>query len=124
MIKIILLVLLSEIFVAVGQIFFKKTTNTLDSYSLKGVHTKIRFLNDVLTKPLIWAGFLSMAIGLVIWLTALAQGDLSLVFPIGSLQFILILFSAHFFLNEKIDKMKLLGTFLVVFGIVLITISR
>ena len=123
MIKIILLVLLSEIFVAVGQIFFKKTTNTLDSYSLKGVHTKIRFLNDVFTKPLIWAGFLSMAIGLVIWLVALAQGDLSLVFPIGSLQFILILFSAHFFLNEKIDKMKLLGTFLVVFGIILITIS-
>ena len=81
MIKIILLVLLSEIFMAVGQIFFKRTTNALDSYSLKGVHTKIRFLNDVLTKPLIWAGFLSMAIGLVIWLTALAQGDLSLVFP-------------------------------------------
>jgi len=123
MIKIILLVLLSEIFVAVGQIFFKKTTNTIDSYSLKRLHIQIRFLNEVLTKPLIWAGFLSMAIGLLIWLIALAQGDLSLVFSIGSLQFILTLISAHIFLNEKIDKMKLLGTFLVVFGIILITIS-
>lgn len=123
MIKIILLVLLSEIFVVTGQVFFKKTTNTLGAHSFRGVHTQIRFLNDVFRRPSVWIGFLSMAIGLLLWLTALAQGDLSLVFPIGSMQFILILLSAHFFLNEKIDKMKLLGTLLVVLGIVLITIS-
>jgi uncharacterized membrane protein len=58
-----------------------------------------------------------------LWLIALAQGDLSLVFPIGSIQYIFVLFSAHIFLNEKIDRMKLIGTFLVVAGIILITIS-
>lgn len=123
MVKIVLLVLLAEVFTAIGQILFKKTTNTLTSYSLRGVNTQFRFLNDVLTKPSTWIGLISVAISLVIWLIALAQGDLSLVYPIGSLQFILILFSAHIFLNEKIDKMKLLGTFLVVFGIILLTIS-
>jgi len=69
------------------------------------------------------AGIGSMRRRLIIWLMALAQGDLSLVYPLGSIQFILILFSAHIFLNEKIDKMKLIGTFLVVLGIVFITIS-
>jgi len=64
-----------------------------------------------------------MAIGLVIWLIALAQADLSIVFPIGSLQYILVLFLAHILLGEKIDRMKFIGTFLVVFGIILITIS-
>jgi len=123
MIKIILLVLLSEVFTAIGQILFKKATNTLESYSFRNVNTQFRFLNDVFTKPSIWIGLVSIAISLVIWLMALAEGNLSLVYPIGSLQFILILFSAHIFLNEKIDKMKLLGTILVVFGIVLITIS-
>ena len=113
MIKIILLVLLSEVFTAIGQVFFKKTTNALEPYSLGGV----------LRKPSIWIGLVSMAIGLAIWLMALAEGDLSLVYPIGSLQFILILFSAHIFLNEKIDKMKFLGTLLVVFGIVLIYLT-
>lgn len=113
MIKIILLVLLSEVFTAIGQILFKKTTNALESYSLR----------DVLTKPSIWIGLFSIAISLAIWLMALAEGDLSLVYPIGSLQFILVLFSAHIFLNEKIDKMKFVGTLLVVFGIILITIS-
>ncbi len=123
MIKIILLVLLAETFMTIGHVLFKKTTNTFESHSLRGLRPQIRFLSNVLTKPLIWIGFIAMSIGLVIWLAALAQGDLSLVFSIGSLQFILILFSAHIFLNEKIDKAKLLGTFLVVFGIVLIAIS-
>jgi len=123
MVKLLLLILLAEIFTAIGQILFKKSTNALESYSLRGVNTHIRFLRDVLTKSSIWIGFLSMAIGLVIWLTALAQADLSLVFSIGSLQYILILFLAHILLGEKIDRMKVIGTFLVVFGIVLITIS-
>ncbi len=123
MIKIIILVLLSEIFAAIGQILFKKSTNTLQSYSLRGVNTHVRFLNDVLAKPSIWIGLFAMAISLVIWLIALAQGDLSLVFSIGSLQYILILFLAHIFLEEKIDRMKFMGTFLVVLGIVLITMS-
>jgi uncharacterized membrane protein len=123
MVKIVLLVLLAEVFTAAGQILFKRTTNKLGSYSLRSVNTHFRFLNDVLTKPSTWIGLASMAIGLIVWLVALAEGDLSLVFPIGSMQFILILFSAHIFLNEKIDKMKLLGTFLVVLGIIFITIS-
>jgi uncharacterized membrane protein len=65
-----------------------------------------------------------MGLGLVSWIFALAQGDLSLVFSLGSLQYVLILFGAHIFLGEKIDRMKFLGTFLVVFGIILITMSR
>ena len=123
MVKIVLLVLLAEIFTAVGQILFKKTTNELGPSGLGSVKTHFRFLNAVLTKPSTWAGLASMAIGLIVWLAALAGGNLSVVFPLGSMQFIIILFSAHIFLNEKIDKMKLLGTFLVVLGIVFITIS-
>lgn len=122
MIKIILLVLLSEVFTAIGQVFFKKTTNALGSYNLRDVNTRFRFLNDVFTKPSIWVGLISIAVSLILWLAALAEGDLSLVYPISSLQFILILFSANIFLNEKVDKMKFLGTLLVVFGIVLIAI--
>src|SRR3989338_2052875 len=97
MIKIILLVLLAEVFTAIGQILFKKTTNALGSYSLRGVNTQFRFLNDVLTRPSTWIGLISIAISLVIWLMALAEGDLSLVYPIGSLQFIFILFSSSLF---------------------------
>jgi uncharacterized membrane protein len=123
MIRIVLLVLTAEICVVVGQILFKKSTNTIVARSLGDVSALVRFLLDVLAKPSIWAGLFFLAGGLVIWLIALAQGDLSLVYPISSLQYILILCSAQAFLQERIDAMKLIGTSLVVVGIILAAIS-
>ncbi len=123
MAKIIFLIIIAEIWTAFGQILMKKTANSLDHHDLRDIRSHPRFLKDVLSKPAVWLGFFSMAIGLIVWLLALTEGDLSLVFPIGSIQYILILFLAHIFLGEKIDKMKMLGTFMVVFGIILITLS-
>ncbi len=123
MVKIILLVLLSEAITVIGQILFKKSTNNTGTYNLRNGGDRIHFLSKILMKPSLWLGVLAMIIGLVVWLLAIAQGDLSLVFPMGSLQYILILFLAHKFLGEKIDKMKLIGTLLVMAGIVLMSVS-
>jgi uncharacterized membrane protein len=123
MIKVVILVLFAEIFAAIAQILFKKSTNTVETYSLRGLDAHLRFLTDVLSRPSIWFGLAAMAASLIIWLIALAQGELSFVFSIGSMQYLLILFLAHFILEERIDMMKVVGTFLVVFGIILITLS-
>ncbi len=122
-VKIIILVLLAEIWVGVGQVLLKKSTNAVESYSLRSAGAIVRLVSDVIKMPSIWIGFFAMVVGLAFWLVALAEGDLSLVFSIGSIQYILILFAAHFLLGEKIDRMKLCGTLLVIFGIILITIS-
>lgn len=123
MIKIILLVLLSEAITVIGQILFKKSTNNIGTYNLRVGADRIRFLSEIMAKPSLWLGVLAMVAGLIVWLLAIAQRDLSLVFPIGSLQYILILILAHKFLGEKIDKMKLVGTLLVMAGIVLMSVS-
>ncbi len=123
MVKIILLVLLAEILATIGQILLKKSANSLEPGRLKGGRTYVRLLRDVALKPLLWAGLFSMSVSLVFWLMALAGGQLSLVFPIGSIQYVFILFFAHFLLGEKIDRVKLTGTFLVMLGIVLITLG-
>lgn len=123
MIKLIIIIMIAEIWTAVGQVLFKKSTNALGHHTLRGADNQIRFIKNVLSKPSIWIGLFSMAVGMVFWLIALAQGELSLVFSIGSIQYVMILFLAHYLLGEKIDKMKFIGTFLVVAGIVLITIS-
>ncbi|MDO8535808.1 MAG: EamA family transporter [Candidatus Omnitrophota bacterium] len=123
MVKIILLVLLSEAITVIGQILFKKSANTVGTFDLRIGRDRICFLSEVLAKPSLWLGFIAMAMGLIVWLLAIAQGNLSLVFPIGSLQYILILFLAHKFLGEKIDRMKLIGTLLVMAGIALMSVS-
>lgn len=123
MIKIILLVLVAESLTVVGQILLKRCANSLDAYNLRKVDAHVRLLGDVLTKPSLWAGFFMMALGLLVWLFALAQGDLSLVFSLGSMQYLLILVLAHYTLGEKMDRMKVAGTLLVIAGIVLIAMS-
>jgi uncharacterized membrane protein len=123
MVKIILLVLVAELFTTAGQVLFKKNTNEAGTYNLRDPKMFILFLRHIISRPQVWGGFLAMSLGLIAWLMALAQGDLSLVFPMGSIQYLLILLSAHFFLGEKIDRMKLAGTFLVVLGIFLLTAS-
>lgn len=123
MIKIILLVLLAEALTVIGQILLKKCANALDVYNLWHVDSHIRFLRDILTQPALWVGFFAMGLGLFVWICALAQGDLSLVFSLGSMQYLLILVLAHYILGEKIDRMKATGTLLVILGIVLIALS-
>ena len=123
MVKLLIFVIIAEAWTAIGQVLFKKCTNSLEVHSLRGVNNQTRFIRNVLSRPLIWVGLLSMSIGMIAWLMALAQGDLSLVFSMGSIQYIVILFLAHFLLGEKIDRLKCIGTFLVVLGIILITLS-
>lgn len=123
MAKILILIIIAEAWTALGQVLFKKSTNSLELHSLRSYSGLTRFIRNVLSRPTIWIGLLAMTLGMAAWLVALAQADLSLVFSIGSIQYIMILFLAHYLLGEKIDKMKLIGTFLVVLGIILITIS-
>jgi uncharacterized membrane protein len=121
--KIIGLVIIAEIWTMAGQVFFKKSANNFGTHDFGSMKGWARFLKDVYSSPLIWLGLVSMVVGLAVWFMALACGDLSFVFPLGSIQYIFILIAANIFLGERIDRMKFAGTLLVVLGIVLIAIS-
>lgn len=123
MVKVILLIFIAEILNTAGQIFFKKSTNVLEAPNLRRAQSYLSFMKNIFSMPAIWLGFGAMGAGLVVWLMALAQTDLSIVFPIGSLQYLFTLIAAGLLLGEKIDRQKIAGTLLVVAGIVLITLS-
>ena len=123
MIKTILLVLAAEIAVTAGQILFKKGTGRLDHQNFKKFKTYFEFIKKILKIPVIWAGLLLMGSGLFFWLVALAGSDLSVVFPLGSMQYVLVLVASRLFLKEKIDRKKLIGTLLVMVGVIAIARS-
>ena len=120
MVKILIFILFTETWYTAGQIFFKKATDRLAPPKFTNVRTYLVFIGRILRIPAVWLGFLSLVIGVMLWLMALAQKELSLVYPLGSMQYLLTLLAARIFLNEKIDRPKLAGTFLVVAGIILI----
>jgi len=123
MLKTLALVIISELWTSAGHLLLKKSTNAVEYHSLRTTASKLRFLRNVIAKPTLWLGLGGIALGLVIWLLALSGGDLSVVYPMSSVAYIIVLFAAHFFLGERIDRMKLLGTFLVILSILFLTMS-
>lgn len=107
--KALILVLIAEFWMTIGQICLKKSAN-------RGWHQLWRY-------PTLWLGAAVMLVGLLFWFAALSSGELSFVYLLGSIQYIFALFAAHFFLHEKINTAKLMGTLLITLGIILTAVS-
>ncbi len=121
MIQTLIFVLVAEIWNTAGQIFFKKATHDTACIATTGAFHD--FWVSILRQPKIGLGLACMAMGLVVWLAALSNAPLSLVFPLGSLQYILVLLASRIFLSEQIDRMRLWGTLLIAAGIMLTALS-
>ena len=121
--KAIIFVLAAECWMTMGQICFKKSANRLNIEQTTGKPWIIQLLTAVLRFPTLWMGAAAMLAGLLFWLAALSAGELNYVYLLGSIQYIIALFAAHYFLQEKIDTTKLIGTFLITLGIILTAIS-
>jgi len=107
--KALTLVLIAECWMTIGQICFKKSANRLNT--------------QLWQYPTLWMGAAAMLTGLLFWLAALSSGELSFVYLLGSIQYVFALFAAHFFLDEKINATKLIGTLLITMGIILTAVS-
>jgi drug/metabolite transporter (DMT)-like permease len=118
--KLLLLVLLAEICSASTHTFFKHGVNDIDMEHLGGFKNYLRFLKQVLAKPQIWVGLLVVCSGMAVWLVVLAEAELSLAFPLDSIQYILILFSSYLFLGERINRDRIIGTAFIIAGIVFV----
>ncbi len=123
MIRTILCVLMAEIWNTAGQLLFKKTANALPLTPGAGWWGYGAFLKGVIRRPAILLGLSCHAIGLIFWIVALSQAALSVVFVLGSMQYILILVASRFFLGEKIDGMRFLGTLFIATGIALVALG-
>jgi drug/metabolite transporter (DMT)-like permease len=102
----ILLVLISTIIIAFGQLFIKLGTE--NSFST---------LYLILTNyPLIIGSFLYF-IGSIIFIASLKYSDLSLVYPIYALTFVWITIISFFVFNEFLTFYKILGIIFIIIGV-------
>ncbi len=121
--KPLVLVFIAECWITVGQICFKKGANLLITEETNEKPWIAQVLRYVLRCPTLWMGSAAMLIGLLFWFAALSTGDLNFVYLLGSIQYIFALIAAHFFLHERINNTKLIGTLLITLGIILTAIS-
>lgn len=81
---------------------------------------KLVFLLRQLLNPWILSGYVSALLASVAWMAAMTRFELGYAYPFMSLAFILVMGFGALFLGESIGMTKLLGTLMVMAGLVLI----
>jgi len=74
----------------------------------------------IAAQPLVWLGLTLYAVGAVVWLFVLAKVNVSLAYPFVGLGFLLTTGFAVAFLGEAITLTRIVGTCLVVLGVLLV----
>jgi len=104
-------ILLSVVFVSVGQILFKYVASIINS----GL--------DIFSPNVLIAGIVAFAtsgIGTLIWIYVIRDIDLSHAYPFMALSFVFIPILSFIFFNETLSKEYFFGIFLIMLGIIFI----
>ena len=73
-------------------------------------------------KPLL-LGILFLGLSALTWLGVLSQWDVSVAYPLLSVNFIIMLFIAHHYFDEKIYSNQIIGVLFIIFGVITLGVS-
>lgn len=115
-------ILISVSGAAVGQLLLKRGMSLMGPITLEWSGL-ITVLLGVATNPFVIAGLIVYGVSTVFWLTALSRVELSLAYPFVSLGYIIMLLGAWQLFDEDLNAARLIGTAVVVVGLILISRS-
>jgi uncharacterized membrane protein len=115
----IIIIIIGVIFAALGQVSWKLGMNQAGPLTTFNFAT----LSTVLLNPYVLLGFVMYGLSTVFWLIALSKKDLSFVYPFISLTYILVLILSSLVLKEGIGANKLIGTSIIIIGLIIISRS-
>jgi drug/metabolite transporter (DMT)-like permease len=124
MAKVLIVLLFALMFEAVGVVLLSrglKQIGELESINLVGI---VDLLRRGLTNPSILAGVAFEAVFFVMLLYLLSQRDVSLIWPLTSLGFVITAFAARWILHEHVSWVRWGGVILIVFGASLVSYSE
>lgn len=79
------------------------------------------FLFRALTTPLVLVGFLSYAIGSLLWLIVISRVELSFAYPLISIGYVLVAIFSWWLFKENITWIRWLGTVVIILGVILVS---
>ena len=120
--KLLLLILSSVSLSALAQITLKTGMSTERIQQvMDGSGSTLELILSIAHSPLVWLGLGMYFIGALVWLLVLARVDVSFAYPFVGLGFILTMLLGFLLLGEVIGVARIIGTLLVVGGVVLIS---
>ena len=112
-------ILLTLLFTVYGQLVLKWQISKAGSLPTDGL-SKLIFLLRQFLNPWILSGFIAAFLASLCWMAAMTKFELSEVYPFMSLAFVLVMLFSVFFLGESVSPSKVIGTGLVVLGLIIL----
>lgn len=111
---------ISILLAVVGQLLMKKGMFLFGTFPVSQLLYKIipMFLN-----PYVFFGLACFGISAIFWLVVLSRLELSLVYPMVSVAYILVALASWFFFKENVTLVRWLGILVIVLGVFLISRS-
>ena len=120
MIKLIIILIVSLLFEAVGVVFLSKGLKEIGDMEQVSAGEIKRIITQGLTNRDVLLGVLFEAIFFVGLLILLAKADVSLIWPLTSLGFVLTTAAAQFIRHEEVTSLRWMGVVLIMFGAALV----
>ncbi len=124
MAKLLLILLIGLVFEAAGVVFLKKGITQVGEIKQISAAEIIRVVKAGVTNPSVLLGVLFEALFFVCLLVLLAESDVSFLWPLTALSFVMTTFAAIIFLSEKVSSVRWAGVVFIVIGAALISYSE
>ena len=111
---------ISILLAVVGQLLMKKGMMIFGSFPATQLLHKLipMFLN-----PWVFFGFVSFGLSSIFWLVVLSRMELSLVYPMVSVAYVLVALASWFFFKENVSLVRGMGIAVIILGVFLISRS-
>ena len=124
MTKIILILLIALVLEAMGVVFLSAGLKEIGEVKSITVGEVGRVIRRGATNPKLLLGVTLETVFFVLLLILLKNNDVSLIWPLTSLGFVLTALSAKFILQEQVSSTRWLGVVLIVLGATLVSWSE
>lgn len=115
------LVLICVFLLAIGQLVMKVGMGQVGEIATARQLFNLDTLFRMFTNPYVLTGILLYGISLVLWLGAMSTLNLSLMYPLASLAYVVAAIIAFIFLKEDVTLLRWAGILVIVGGCFLIT---
>lgn len=109
------------VFTVYGQLMLKWRINMQPALPDGLVDKAFYLVKLILLDPFVLSGFVAAFVASLFWMAAMTRFSISFAYPFMSSAFVLVLFGAVLLFDEALTPMKVLGTLIIVVGLIVLS---
>jgi len=122
--KLLLILLIGLVFEAAGVVFLKKGITKVGEVKAVSAAEILRVVKAGVTSPSVLLGVFFEALFFACLLILMAESDISFLWPLTALSFVMTTFAALIFLGERVSSTRWAGVVFIMIGAALISYSE